>query len=64
MGYVDQTFMLKQIGEKTLEKKRRLYVGFMNLEKTYDRVNREALWELLIMNDTGGMELGLCMLAA
>ena len=43
-GCVDQIFILKQIGEKAREKKCRVYVGFMDLEKTYDRVNREALW--------------------
>ena len=26
----------------------------MNLEKAYDRVNREALWEVLRMYDVGG----------
>ena len=34
---------LKQIGEKAWEKKGRVYVGFMDLEKAYDRVSREAL---------------------
>ena len=42
-GCVDQIFTLKQIGEKAREKKRSVYVGFMDLEKAYDRVNREAL---------------------
>ena len=28
-----------------------MYVGFMNLEKAYDRVNREALWEVLRVYD-------------
>ena len=32
-GYVDQIFTLKQIGEKAREKKRRVYVGFIDLEK-------------------------------
>ena len=35
-GCVDQIFTLKQIDQKC-----RVYVGFMDLEKAYDRVNRE-----------------------
>ena len=43
-GCVDQIFTAKQIGEKAREKKCKMYLGFMDLEKTYDRVNREAIW--------------------
>ena len=56
-GCVDQIFILKQIGEKAREKKRRMYVGFINLEKSYDRNNREALWQMLRMYD-GGKQIG------
>ena len=42
-GCVDQIFTLKQIDEKAIEKKRRVYVFFIYLEKVYDRVNRKAL---------------------
>ena len=45
-GCVDQIFTLKQIGEKAREKKWRGYVGFIDLEKAYDTVNREA-WLML-----------------
>ena len=31
-----------------------MYVDFMDLEKTYYRVNREALWHVLRMYDVGG----------
>ena len=40
---VDQIFTLKQIGKKVREKKRRVYVGFIDFEKAYDKVNREDL---------------------
>ena len=53
-GCVDQIFTLKQIGEKAQVKKCTVYVSFMDLEKTYDRVNREALWQVLRMYDVGG----------
>ena len=50
---VDQIFTLKQIGVKAREKKRRVYVGFIDLQKAYDRVNREALWQVLRMYEGG-----------
>ena len=42
-GCVDQIFTLKQIIEKAWEKKYRMNVGFMDLEKAYDRFNRNSL---------------------
>ena len=41
-GCVDKIFILKQIGEKAREEKGRVYVGFIDLKKADDRVNREA----------------------
>ena len=46
-GCVDQIFTLKKIGEK----KRRMYVGSIDLEKVYDRINRKALWQVLRIYD-------------
>ena len=31
-----------------------MYVIFINLEKAYDSVNKEALWQVLRMYDVGG----------
>ena len=53
-GCVDQIFTLKQIGEKAREEKRKVYLGFIDLEKANERVNREALWQMLRMYDVGG----------
>ena len=53
-GYVDQIFTLQQIGEKAREKKCRVYVGFMNLDKAYDRVNMKTLRQVLRMYDVVG----------
>ena len=50
---VDQIFTVKQIGVKAREKKCTVYVGFMDLEKSYDKVNMEALWQVLRMNNVG-----------
>ena len=52
-GCVDQIFTLRQVGEKAREKKSRVYVGFINLEKAYIIVNREALLKGLRMYDGG-----------
>ena len=41
------------------------YVGFMDLDKAYDRVNREALWQLLRIYDVSGKlskGIRVCML--
>ena len=40
--------------ESTREK---VYVGFMNLEKAYYRINNEVLWQVLRMCDVGGKVL-------
>ena len=48
-GQVDEIFTLKQIGEKVCEKKQKVYMGFMDLEKAYDRVNREAPFQAVRM---------------
>ena len=36
------------------ESKNIVYVGFMDLEKANDRVDREALWQVLRIFDVGG----------
>ena len=48
-GCVDQIFALKQIDGKARE-----HVGFMDLEKAYNRVNREGLWQVPRMYELHG----------
>ena len=42
-GFVDQIVTLNQIHEKARKRKWSVYVEFMDLEKAYDRINREAI---------------------
>ncbi len=39
------------------KKKKKLYAAFMDLEKAYDRVDREALWNVLKIYGVGGQLL-------
>ena len=43
-GCIDQAYKLKQIGEKAREKKRKVYMGFMDVE---------VLWQVLKICDVG-----------
>ncbi len=42
-GCVDQIFAMKRLVERYLGKDKKLYAAFMDLEKPYNRVGREAL---------------------
>ena len=42
------------MGERSRERGRGVYVGFIDLEKARDRVNGEALWQVLGVYDVGG----------
>ena len=41
---VDQLFTVRQLGEKIIEKNKRMLMVCVYLEKAYDRVDRELLW--------------------
>ena len=43
-GTTDAIFIVRQIQERFLEKKRELRMAFIDLEKAFDRVLREVMW--------------------
>ena len=53
-GCVDQVFSLKQLSEKYVAKGKSVYVAYMDLEKAYDRVDRDAMWKVLRMYGING----------
>ncbi len=54
---VDQIFAMKRLVEGYLGKDKKMYATFMDLEKAYDRVDREALWSVLRIYGVGGQLL-------
>ena len=53
-GCIDQIFTVKMVAEKYLAKGRKMYAAFMDLEKAYDRVDWDGLWEVLGIYGVGG----------
>ena len=53
-GCTDQIFIVRQICEKYLGKGKDVYFAFLDLEKAYDRVDRDAMWEVLRLYGIGG----------
>ena len=53
-GCVDQVFVVRHVCEKYLAKGKDVYWAFMDLEKAYDRVDREAMWDVLQLYGVGG----------
>ena len=52
-GCTDQIFIVRQICEKYLGKGKDVYFVFLNLEKAYDRVDRDAMWNVLRLYGIG-----------
>ncbi len=47
----------EKVSGGVLRKDKMLYAAFMDLEKAYDRVDREALWSVLRIYGVGGQLL-------
>ncbi len=47
-------FCSENIGGKIPRKDRKLFAAFMDLEKAYDRVDRNGLWDILRVYGVGG----------
>ena len=52
-GCVDQLFVVRQLFEKFLAKGKDLFWVFMDLKKAYDRVDRDALWQVMRLYGVG-----------
>ena len=53
-GCTDQIFIVRQICKKYLGKGKDVYFAFLDLEKAYDRVDRDAMWNVLRLYRIGG----------
>lgn len=53
-GCVNQIFVMRQSIEKTSEWNQKLYTVFLNLEKAFNKVDREGLREVLKMHGVNG----------
>ena len=47
-GRIDQVFVMKKLVEKYIEKRKELYVAFIDLEKAYNEACRVAEWRVLL----------------
>ena len=43
----DQLFIIRQLSEKMIEKNKKMVVGCVDVQKAYDRVGRNKLWNVL-----------------
>ena len=53
-GCTDQISIVRQICEKYLGEGKDMYFAFLDLEKVYDRVDRDAMWNVLRLYGIGG----------
>ena len=44
---IDQTFTVRQLGEKVIENNKTMMTVCVDLKKAFDRVDRELLWQVI-----------------
>ena len=55
-GCGDQIFTIRQLSEKVLEKNKQMVIACIDLERAYDKVSRDRLWQVL---ESYGIQEGL-----
>ena len=60
-GYatVDNAFIQQSLIRNCLDRKRKLYVAFIDYKKVFDSINRNALWKILEQNGIDGKMLAV-----
>ena len=53
-GCTDRICIVRQTCEKYLEKDKDVYFAFLDLEKVYDRVDKDAMWNVLRLYGISG----------
>ena len=53
-GTMDPIFIIRQLQEKVLERRGKLFLAFLDLEEAYDRVPREVVYACLIRRGVPG----------
>ena len=56
---VDNVFILHSLIRNCLDRKRKLYVAFIDYKKAFDSINRNALWKILEQNGIDGKMLAV-----
>ena len=53
-GSVDQIYAVRQIHDKYMDVNREVYLVFMDLEKSYDKIDKRVLWQVMRIYSFGG----------